>query len=342
MKIDLISDSIKHNEYFVIMHGTYSGKKLSVLNNDLNLITEFPFEGIEVWDSNFHTLKTDSNILISITATGTYPLESKKYQGYSTLWFRLNLSDSNFSLDKIDEWDRSDIRAIKSKNIDGQLYWIGLRDLNFINQRGNIGRRTLIGFTETDKLEIPEFNFTEVMQHSHLYHDFDFTVHNKEITLSAIAEITNSVPTILRFSKDFKNQSFTKLEIPLRKLHNFLSTKIVSKEDKLLGYFWTSSSEQCKKYFFELYVAEINLDLKNSIVQKAIDEEYVHSFKWNNSIVAYKVGDQSAPCKLGAISENGIIKEFLEIENSNPILLSNNNELISAELGTNQLVKNYI
>lgn len=339
MSPDLLVDTIKYKNYFLVISGIYGGRTLSVLDEQLNKISEHEFSGIQMWEEEFHIDEENSKVLISVTTTETFPLESKKYQGYNTLWYELKETSQGFNLELIDKWEKSDIKAIKSKVHNGERTWVALRELNYISPTGNKGRSSLIGVAQNNQLDVPKFEFSASNQHSHLSQNLDIELTDNNIFVSGIGSIANDTPTILRIARDRKNMEFIELDIPLKKLHNFHDTVIKKINNQLFAYFWTTSSEYCKKYVFEIYTVRIMKCLAESTYEKAIDSDYVHTFAWSKTGVAYKTEKGSTPCRLGKIDNNGKIVQTEELETSHPELLTETDELIVASDDRKQLLK---
>ena len=86
MSPDLLVETVKYKNYFLVISGIYGGRILTVLDNQLNKVSEHDFSGIQMWDEEFHIDEESSKILISVTTTETFPLENKKYQGFPLSW----------------------------------------------------------------------------------------------------------------------------------------------------------------------------------------------------------------------------------------------------------------
>jgi len=339
MSPDLLVQTVKYKNYFLVISGIYGGRTLTVLDNQLNKVSEHDFSGIQMWDVEFHIDEENSKILISVITTETFPLESKKYQGFNTLWYELKEKSGAFDLELIDKWAKSDIKGIKSRTHNGERTWVALRELNYISQTGNKGKNSFIGIAQYTNLEVPKFEYSISNQHSHLSKNFDIELRNKNIFISGIGSISNDTPTILRISKDRKNMEFIELDIPLKKLHNFHDTVIKKIGKELFAYFWITSSEYCKKYTFELYSVNLQESLSDSTFLKAIESNYVHSFAWSSGRVAYKTDKGSTPCKIGKIDETGKIIKLEELEVSHPKLLTDSGDLIATTDDRKKLIK---
>jgi len=109
MSPNLLVQTVKYKNYFLVISGIYGGRKLTVLDNQLNEISEYDFSGIQMWGEEFHIDEENSKILISVITTETFILESYKYQGYNTLWYELNENSDGFKLELVDKWNKSDI-----------------------------------------------------------------------------------------------------------------------------------------------------------------------------------------------------------------------------------------
>ncbi|WNB18686.1 hypothetical protein [Marivirga arenosa] len=339
MSPDLLVDTVKYKNYFLVISGIYGGRTLTVLDNQLQEISEHDFTGIQMWDEEFHIDEENSKILISVITTETFPLESKKYQGFNTLWYELKEKSGTFKLELIDKWEKSDIKGIKSKIHNGERTWVALRELNYISQTGNKGKNSFIGIAQSSQLEIPTFEYSVSNQHSHLSQNFDIELTDKDIFISGIGSIAKDTPTILRIARNRKNMEFIELDIPLKKLHNFNDTVIKKINNQLFAYFWTTSSEYCKKYVFEIFTVRVMKSLDESTFEKAIDSDYVHTFTWSKNGVAYKTDKGSTPCRLGRIDTSGKIVQTEELETSHPELLTETGELIVAADDRKQLLK---
>lgn len=334
MSPDLLVKTVKYKKYFLVISGIYDGRKLTVFDNQLNKINELDFDGIQMWAEEFHIDEEKSKILISVITTETFPLESKKYQGYE-----LKEISGDFALVLVDKWEKSDIKGIKSKVHNGERTWVALRELNYISQTGNKGKNSFIGVAKSTNFEVPNFEYSVSNQHSHLSQNFDIELTEKNIFVSGIGSIANDTATILRLSRNRKNMEFIELDIPLKKLHNFHDSVIKKIGNQLLAYFWITSSEYCKKYTFELYSVNLKESLSDCTFLQAIKSDYVHSFAWSSNGVAYKIGKGSTPCRLGNISESGEIIEFEELEIVHPQLLTESGELIGTTEDRRQLIK---
>lgn len=326
----LLANISTFKDYYLVISGTYHNRILSILDKSLQIISEHEFIGVQMWGEDFHVDETNSKVLISVTTTETFPLESKSYQGFHTLWYELKEELNGFQFYQIDKWEKSDIRRIKSKVVDGQRIWLCFRDLNYINQTGKTGQQTVIGRATTSELIIPKFDYTAGFKHIYLSHNFDFEVSSSDILIAGISSLSNDIPTIIRINKNKKNVEFIELDIPLKKLHNFQDTRLVKKGNQMFAFFWITSSEYCKKYVFEIYSVKINNILSESIFNKALDSDYVHSFQWNKKCkVAFKIGTGETPCLLGEINELGEIIIVKEFETVAPVLLTDNDIIIA-------------
>ena len=339
MSPNLLVQTVKYKNYFLVISGIYGGRKLTVLDNQLNEISEYDFSGIQMWGEEFHIDEENSKILISVITTETFILESYKYQGYNTLWYELNENSDGFKLELVDKWNKSDIKAIKSKVQNGVRTWVALREFNFVSQTRNKEKKSLIGIAENNKLEIPKFVFSESNQYSYLSQNFDIELTDKEIYISGIGSLANDTPTILRIVRNQKNMEFIELDIPLKKNHNFHNTVFRRINNRLIAYFWTTSNEYCKKYTFEVYSVMVNEPLSDSTYKKAIKSDYVHSFAWSNKAVVYKTNKGSTVCRLGKIGKNGEIIELAKLEIVHPQLLTECGELIATNDDRKQLMK---
>ncbi|MCB0669138.1 MAG: hypothetical protein KDC80_25115 [Saprospiraceae bacterium] len=292
-----------------------------------------------MWGEEFHIDEGSSKILISVITSETFPIESKTYQGYNTLWYELKETNQGFNMELIDKWNKSDIKAIRSKVHNGERIWVALRELNYISSSGNKGRSSFIGVAKNNQLEIPQFEFSNSNQHSHLSQNFDIELTDKEIFISGIGSVVNDTPTILRIAKDRKSMEFIELDIPLMKLHNFHDTVIKKIDNQFFAYFWTTSSEYCKKYTFEIFAVRLKQSLANSTYEKAFESDYIHSFTWSNNAVAFKTNTGKTPCRLGKIDIHGRIVQTEELEISDPKLLTNEGEVIVLSDDRKQLLK---
>lgn len=328
MKPDLLANITTYKDYFLVISGAYGNRILSILDRELRIVSEHDFTGIQMWAEDFHIDETNSRILISVTITETFPLESKKYQGFNTLWYELTETSKGFQLQKIGKWEKSDIRSIKSKLFQGERIWVCMRDINFIKETGNKGRNEIIGIAQTSNLEIPKFDYSAIIQDSYLSHNFDFEITSTDILFSGIGNISNDTPTLIKINRSTKYINFLELDIPLKKLHNFHDTVIKKVNNQMFAFYWITSSEYCKKYVFEIYSAKISDEISDSTFVKALDSYYAHSFQWNNKgKVIYRTDKGETPCILGEIGDNGQIIKLNEFEIADPILI-NDSDLI--------------
>ena len=330
MTPSLFVDMTSYKDYFLLISGAYGNRVLTVLDRELGIVSEHEFSGIEMWEEEFHIDEAASKVLISVTTSETFPIESKTYQGFHTLWYELNETVDGFQLNQIDQWERSDIKQIKSKPDGDERVWVCLRDLSALNQLGNRMPRTSFGIARTSGLEVPEFEYAQSNEHNYLSQNFDFEVTPSDILLSGIGTISHDVPTLLRISRDRKNMEFFEVDLPLKKLHNFRDTVIKRADDRLYAYFWITSDEYCKKYRFEIYAVDINERLSKSTFTKALEADFAHPFRWNNSgKVAFKVGMGESPCLLGRIGDKGVITDIEELEVARPVHLSDSDEVVA-------------
>lgn len=329
MTPDLLANITTYKDYFLVISGAYGNRVLSILDRELKIVSEHYFTGIQMWEEDFHIDEKNSRILISVTITETFPLESKRYQGFNTLWYELDETSKGFQLKQIDKWEKSDIRSVKSKVFQGKRIWVCMRDLNFISQTGNKGQNEIIGIAQTSTLEIPKFEYSASIQHSYLSHNFDFEVTSTDILISGIGNYSNDAPTLIRINRSKKNMEFIELDIPLKKLHNFHATVLKKVNNQIFAYYWTTSSEYCKKYVFEIYSVKIKDKLYDSSFVKALDSDYAHSFNWNNNgKVAYRTDKGETPCLLGEIGDDGQIIKLKEFECAVPILINDSDIIL--------------
>lgn len=329
MKPDLLANITAYKDYFLVISGAYGNRVLTILDGDLRIVSEHDFTGIQMWGQDFHIDDVNSRILISVTTTERFQIDSKRYQGFNTLWYELTETSKGFQLQQIDTWQKSDIKCIKSKVFNGERIWTCIQDENFINEAGNKGRNEIIGIAQTSNLEIPRFDYSSSIQDSYLSQNFDFEVTSNDILISSIGNISNDTPTLIRINRLTKNLDFVELDIPLKKLHNFHDTVIKNVNNHMFAYFWITSSEYCKKYVFEIYTTKINDKLSDSSFVKALNSDYAHSFNWNNNgKVAYRTGKGETPCLFGEINENGQILELKKFENAVPILINDSDIIL--------------
>ncbi len=330
MTPSLLVDITSYKDYFLVISGARANRVLTVLDKELRFIFEEEFAGVDMWEAGFHIDETASQVLITVTTSETFPLESTIYQGFNTLWYKLSETADGFRLDQIDQWERSDIKFIKSKPDGDERIWVCLRDLNAINQLGNKGKRTSFGIAKTSGLEIPEFKYVQSNEHNYLSQSFDFEVTASDILLSGIGRISHDVPTLVRISRNRKNMEFYEVGLPLKKLHNFRDTVIKRVDDRLYAYFWITSDEYCKKYRFEIYAVEINERLSQSTFIKALDADFAHPFHWNESgKVAFTIGQGESPCLVGRIGDKGAITDIEELQVARPVLITDSDEVVA-------------
>ena len=330
MTPSLFVDMTSYKDYFLLVSGTYGDRVLTVLDRELGIVSEHEFSGIEMWGEEFHLDEAATKVLISVTTTDTFPLESNTYQGFHTLWYELNETADGFQLNQIDQWERSDIKYIKSKPDGDERVWVCLRDLSTLNHLGNRMPRTSIGIAYTTGLEVPEFEYTQSNEHNYLSQSFDFEVTPSDILLSGIGTIAHDVPTLVRISRNRKNMEFLEVDLPLRRNHEFRDTVIKRVSGQLFAYFWIIATGSSKKYRFEIYAIEINDRLSQSTFIKALDADYAHPFHWNNSgKVAFRIGQGESPCLLGRIGDKGVITDIEELEVARPVHISDSDEVVA-------------
>jgi hypothetical protein len=330
MTPSLLASITSYKDYFLVISGTYGDRVLTVLDRELGIVSELDFSGVQMWEEAFHIDEAASKVLISVTTSDTFPIESKTYQGFHTLWYELNETADGFQLDQIDQWERSDIKYIKSKPDGDERVWVCLRDLSALNQLGNWLPRTSIGIAYTTGLEVPEFKYAQSNEHNYLSQSFDFEVTASDILLSGIGRVSHDVPTLVRISRNRKNMEFLQVDLPLRKNHEFRDTVFKRVNGQLFAYFWIVATGSCKKYRFEIYAIEINDRLSQSTFIKALDADFAHPFRWNNSgKVAFNVGMGKSPCLVGRIGDKGVITDIEELEVARPVHISDSDEIVA-------------
>jgi hypothetical protein len=326
----LITKIAAYKEYYLFISGYSSNCLLSIVDKDLNLLSEHQFEGISLWGADFHIDEDSSMVIISVVTTEIFPIENKSYQGFNTLWYALEESKLGFCLRLIERIEKSNITRIQSKIINAKHHWVALRQMHFITHKNGIqGYRCILGFENSNNIQnIPKFKSAQGLSRP-IDTNFDFTFVDNNYYLSIIGKHGGEVPTILRINNEKKYLEIIELEIPIKKLHNFESTKLLNINDNLYAYFWIGSQERCKKFRFEMYKVDVG---KESLMQcsykHVINSESVREVIWNKpDLVAYKKEDHDRSY-IAQLKNNGDIEEIRCLENWNPVYFGKNNDII--------------
>lgn len=331
MTPDLISNVAKYKDYYLFISGIYGNKVLSILDKELNILSEHKFEGISIWGADFHIDDNKSKILISVITTDIFPIENSTYQGFNTLWYEVEECNQDFRLILVETLEKSNITRIKSKVIKGVWYWVALRQMHFITHKKGIqSYRCILSFNISDNiLDIPKFNNAHGLNRA-IDTNFDFTFIENSYYLSTIGKHGGDTPTLLRINQEKRYVELIELDIPLKKLHDFESTKLINIHGKLYSYFWISSQEHCKKYQFEMYKVDINRDsLMQCHFNRVIDSESVHEVVWSDyNIVSYKKNYNENKKYIAEVSSTGELTEITLFEGWFPIFIEDNGNII--------------
>ena len=101
MDVSLISGITSFCNHYLVISGIYGSKTVSVLNPDVEIVCEFPIEGISVWGHDFHVQEATKTALISVITTDTANKDSIDYQGFSTHWYLLSFSGDLNCIDRV-------------------------------------------------------------------------------------------------------------------------------------------------------------------------------------------------------------------------------------------------
>jgi hypothetical protein len=330
METNLISHIAKYKDYYLFISGIYSDKTLSVLDKELNILSEHKFDGITMWGADFHIDEDRTKILISVVTTDVFPIENSTYQGFNTLWYEVVGCGHDSKLLLKETLEKSNITRIQSKLIDGIRYWVALRQMHFITHTGVKTYRSILNFAISDDLlAIPKFGDAHGLNRA-VDSNFDFTFVDNNYYLSLIGKHGGEVPTILRINRIYRYIEYIELNIPLKKLHDFESTKLLNIDGKLYCYFWINSQERCKTYKFEMYKVDID---RNSLFQcsfkRIIDSNFVHEITWNeNNRVGYKKVFNENKKYIAEVSSEGELNEISFFESWFPIFFGDHGNII--------------
>lgn len=319
MDLSLISNIENFKNHYLIISGIYSDKKLSILNRELNQIDEFEFSNIQLLGADFH--KEENYCLISVYTTHTTQLTNWKYQGYSTHWYKLEYKLRKFHLEKIDIWESSDIKRIKSYTFNNTIHWIAIRQLNYQYQKERLAKRAIINIDkQTEKLGIPNLN-KSIFVTDNLERFFDVLIYEDKIYLSTISLGAPSKCRIIKINLNNTSTLIQDFEVPIRKLHHYQSSKLIRKSENIYAYFWTTSHEPSKKYQFEIYKTEnLNSEQINNQTERIIESEFTHAIIWDESgKLSYRREQESNKKYYCEIDSNGKAINEHEIEDWFPI-----------------------
>lgn len=330
MKIDLISHIEEFGNNYLVISGIYGGKTLSILNESLDVVQEFEIPGIELWGADFHISEVQNKVLISIYSTHTTKLSNWKYQGFTTHWYELKRIKDEFSFSKIITWERSDIRRVKSVQIDNSFHWIAFRDLNYQHQKERTGKKTAINHVSNQiELCVPEFN-SSVLITKHLDHNFDLLIDNENIYLSTISFGAPDKCGLIKIDKNNETTLIQYFDVPLRKLHHYQSNRIVKIEENIFAYFWTTSHESSKKYQFEIHqTVNLNQSTISKSTSRLVDSDFTYGIIWNKpKTISYRKAYKSNTKYVAELDPQGKIQNEESIENWFPIHIGLENDLI--------------
>lgn len=330
MDIHLISHIKEFKGHYLVISGIYSDKTISILNRSLNIIKEFKISSISVWGADFHISESESKVLISIYSTHTNKLTNWKYQSFNTHWFELRQVNSEFFFDHIETWEKSDIRRIKTVQTENSRHWIALRDLNYQHQKERKGKKSIINYERSPlELEIPKLN-SSVLSTEHLDHNFDLLVNKDELYLSTISIGAPDKCGLIRLNLENETTLIQYFKVPLRKLHHYLSTRIVKNENKIFAYYWTTSHESSKKYQFEIYQTQnLNQSALSNQTERLVNSDFTYGIIWNKpNIISYRKEKDSEVKIVSELNSDGRINNERTIENWFPIHIGIDNDLI--------------
>ena len=333
MKIGLISHIEEFGNNYLVVSGIYGGKILSILNESLKIVKEFEISGIELWGADFHVSEIENKVLISIYSTHTNKLSNWKYQGFTTHWYELKKMKNEFSFSKIETWETSDIRRIKSVQTENYIHWVAFRDLNYQHQKERTGKKTLINYETTSiELSVPQLK-SSVLITKHLDHNFDLLIDNEKIYLSTISFGAPDKCGVIQVDQNNETTIIQYFDIPLRKLHHYQSNRLVKIDQYIFAYFWTTSHESSKKYQFEIYQTE---NLKQSSISKSttrlVDSDFTYGIIWNKPRkISYRKEYKSSTKYIAELNSQGKIQNEKSIENWFPIHIGFNNDIICVD-----------
>ncbi len=330
MDIHLISHIEEFKEHYLVISGIYSDKSLTILNRSLSIVQEFKIPEISVWGADFHISDSENKALISIYSTHTNQLTNWKYQSFNTHWFELRFRNNKFYFELIDSWEKSDIRRIKTIHTENSRHWIALRDLNYQHQKEAKGKNSIINYEHSSsELKVPELKLS-IFSTKFLDHNFDVLVENEEIYLSTISFGAPDKCGVIKLNLENDTTIIQYFDVPLRKLHHFLSNRIVKFEDQIFAYYWTTSHESSKKYQFEIYQTKnLNQPCISKSTERLVNSDFTYGIIWNKpNVISYRKEQDSNFKYIGVLNSAGKIEKEKSIENWFPIHIGFENDLI--------------
>lgn len=351
-----IIKSAELDDYFVfyafnISHHLF----VYVTDKSLNLIEEIEMNELGYFSSEFH-ITEENELLFSTTLSATtfenkLPETNDYYQFYETKWYKLKVTTKgifkkkpNVELNEYEFWSKSEIKNIKSKKIEGKIYWVS--DVQNVRiEKGRYKKSWSFQYAVTHTInELPKFKHINLNYSG--VKSIDFHVENQILFVAAICNISWDTPIVFSYEIKTKQIQNEELKIKIRKLHHLHEAKLINFNNKLISYFNSTSHEYSKKYEFRIY---------KSITPKSFNEESEISFlneldsirnvKWyehkGKILTSYSPLNESKVIRITHVlpDEEKLIDE---LENIDTILISNNNELVYSCVKGEPLKKTYI
>ena len=340
MDISLISGITNFCNHYLVISGISGSKTVSVLKPNLEVVDEFPIEGISVWGHDFHIQENTKTVLISIITTETVKDELFSYQGFSTHWYLLSLLDGAFKFEKQESWENVDILGIKSHAAKGDRNWIALAFSNVKGRDGNSQKYSHFRLGKgADDSSVPQINqFLLQSTRPQLKHVFDF-LHDEDTTYLSFVEGSDDRCGVIKINSATQKTTVQFLDVPLLKGHEYRSIRLVNLQNGTFAYIWTIANDSTRKFKFELYRSgNLEIERTNQITKRIVDSDRVVLTGWNPPFLAYtESGNNSDDCIIAKLDDDGEALQLKKIENWRAIHFGLDSTMICIDKDNKQL-----
>ena len=310
---------------------------ISVLNPNLEIVDEFPLEGISVWGHDFHIQDNSNTALISIITSEEVNEEWINYQGFSTHWYLLSYSDGGFKFEKKESWESVNIVGIKSHAAKGKRSWIALADKNFRVRNSQSQRISHFRFGQgDDSSAVPQIG-QFLFQSTKLKHVFDF-MHDKETIYLTFVEGYDDRCGVIKINSATQKTTIQYLKVPLLKGHEYRRVCLVSLKNGTFAYIWTIANDSARKYRFELYrSSNLESDLTDDKTRRIVDSDRVVLTAWNPPFLAYVEYGNSEDCFVAKLDDDGELSQVKKLQNWRAIYFGFDSTIICRDKDEKQL-----
>lgn len=323
-----------------MISGIYGSKTVSILKPNLEIVDEFPIEGISVWGHDFHIQENTKTVLISIITTETVKDELFRYQGFSTHWYLLSLLDDGFKFEKQESWENVDILGIKSHATKGNRNWIALAFSNVKGRDGNSRKYSHFRIGKSsDESSVPQINqFLLQSTLPQLKHVFDF-LHDQDTIYLSFVEGYDDRCGVIKINLATQKTTVQFLDVPLLKGHEYRSIRLVNLENGTFAYIWTIANDSTRKFKFELYRSgNLESESTDQITKRIVDSDRVVLTAWNPPFLAYvESGKSPDDCIIAKLDDDGDASQVKKIQNRRAIHFGLDSTMICIDKDNKQL-----